>query len=48
MEHRLRREEDFEMDLMETGWENMNWVCLAQVKALCQAYVNTLMKIWIS
>jgi hypothetical protein len=24
MEHRLRREEDFKMDLMETGWEGMN------------------------
>jgi hypothetical protein len=35
------------MDLIETGWD-MNLVCLAQDKALCQACVNTLMKFWIS
>ena len=47
-EHRLRREKDFEMDLIETGWKGMKCVCLAQVRALCQACGNMLMKIWIS
>ena len=48
MEHGLRWEEDLEMDLIETGREDMNWVCLAQDKDLCQFCVNTLMKFWIS
>jgi hypothetical protein len=48
MEHWLRWEEDFEMDLIETGWEGMNWVCLSQDKALCQACVSMLIKFWIS
>jgi len=44
---RLMWWEDFEMDMIETGWD-MNWVCLAQDMALCQACVNTLLKFWIS
>ena len=47
MEHRLTWEEYFEMDMLETGGD-MNSVCLTQDKALCQDYVKTLMKFWIS
>jgi hypothetical protein len=48
VEHGFRWEEDFEMDLIETGWESMNWFCLAEDKDLCEACVHKLMKFWIS
>jgi hypothetical protein len=48
-EHWFRWEEDSVLDVKKkTSWDNMNWICLAQDKVLCQACVNTVMKFWIS
>jgi hypothetical protein len=33
------------MDLSETGWESVDWICLALDRDLWQAIVNTVMNL---
>jgi hypothetical protein len=38
-------EDDIKMDLRETEWENVDWMCVAQVRARWRALVNTVMNL---
>jgi len=40
-------EDNIEMNLKETGWEDMDWIHLAQDRNKLQAVVNTVMNLWI-
>ena len=42
---RHRRESNFEMDLQEVGWGDMDWVHMAQEKDRCSTVVIAVMKI---
>jgi hypothetical protein len=35
------------MDLKEIGWDNMDWINLAQDRDRWRALVNTVMKLWV-
>jgi hypothetical protein len=36
------------LDLMETGWEDVDWIHLPQDRDQRRALVNTLMNLWVS
>jgi hypothetical protein len=38
---------NFKMDLGETGWDDMNWIDLAQDRDQWRALVNTVMNLWV-
>jgi hypothetical protein len=40
-------EDNNEMNLKETGWEDMNWIYLAQDRKKWHAVVNTVMNLWV-
>jgi hypothetical protein len=44
---RRRLVDNIKMGLRETGWDNMDWIDLAQVRDPCRALVNTVMKLWV-
>jgi hypothetical protein len=35
------------MDLTELGREGVDWIDVAQEQGLCEAAVNTILKIWV-
>jgi len=35
------------LDLIETGWENVDWMRLIQDRAQWRAVVNTVMSLWV-
>jgi hypothetical protein len=35
------------MDLREIGWGSVDWIHLAQDRDRWQAFVNTVMKVWV-
>jgi hypothetical protein len=39
------RWEDIRMDLREVGWEDVDWIHLAQKRDQCQAIVNMLLEL---
>jgi hypothetical protein len=43
---RCRWVDNIEMDLAETGWGDVNWICLAQEREKWRAPVNVVMKLW--
>jgi hypothetical protein len=43
--HRHRWEDNIRMDLREIGWEDVNWIHLAQNRDWWQALVNTVMSV---
>jgi hypothetical protein len=40
-------EDNIEMNLKETGWEDMDWIHLAQDRNKWQAVVNMVMNLWV-
>jgi len=42
---RCRWEDDISLDLMETGWEVVGWMHVAQDRDQCLALVNTVMNL---
>jgi hypothetical protein len=42
---RRRREDNIRMDLMEIGWEGVDWIHLAQDRDQWRAVVNTVMNL---
>jgi hypothetical protein len=43
-----RWEDNIKMDHMEIGINGVNWIQLAQDRFQWQAYVNTVMNLWVS
>jgi hypothetical protein len=43
--HRRRWEDNIRMDLREIGWEDVNWIHLAQDRDQWRAVVNTVMNL---
>jgi hypothetical protein len=43
---RHRWEENIRVDVMETGWEDVDWICLAQGRDQYQALVNIVLNLW--
>jgi hypothetical protein len=43
--HRRRWEENIKMDIREVGWEDMNWIDLAQDRDRWRALVNAVMNL---
>jgi hypothetical protein len=41
--HRRRWEDNIIMDLRRIGWEDVDWIHLAQDRGQCRALVNTVM-----
>jgi hypothetical protein len=37
-----------EIDIIETGWDGMDWIDLAQDRDRWRALVNTVMNLWVS
>jgi hypothetical protein len=44
---RRRRADDIKMDLREIGWNNMDWIDLAQDRDSWKALVDTIMNVWV-
>jgi hypothetical protein len=44
---RCRWEDNIKMDLRETGIDGVNWIRLPQDRAQWQAFVNTVMNLWV-
>jgi hypothetical protein len=44
---RHRREDNIKMNLGKTGFENVDWIHLAQYRDWCQALVNIVMNFWV-
>jgi hypothetical protein len=42
---RCRWEDNVRMDIRKTGWQNMDWIHLAQDRDQWRAVVNTVMKL---
>jgi hypothetical protein len=42
---RRRREDNIRMDLREIGWEDVDWMCLAQDRNERRGLVNTVMNL---
>jgi len=40
-------EDNIEMNLKETGWEDMDWIHLAQDRNKWEAVVNMVMYLWV-
>jgi hypothetical protein len=39
------RVDNIKMDLVETGWDGVNWICLDKVRGKWRALVNAVMNI---
>jgi hypothetical protein len=44
---RHRWEDNIKMDLREIGIGGVNWICLSQDRVQWQAFVNTVMNLWV-
>jgi hypothetical protein len=44
---RCRWEDNIRMDIRKMGWEDVNWIHLAQDRDQWQTVMNTLMNIWV-
>jgi hypothetical protein len=44
---RRRREDNIKMDLREIGIDGANWIRLTQDRVQWQAFVNTVMNLWV-
>jgi hypothetical protein len=44
---RRRWEDNIKLDLKETGIDGVNWIQLAQDRVQWQAFVNTVMNLWV-
>jgi hypothetical protein len=44
---RCRWVDNIKMDLRETGWDNMDWIDLAQDRDQWRALVNMIMNLWV-
>jgi hypothetical protein len=42
---RRRWVDDIRMDLVEVGWGDMNWICLAQDRNRRRAFVNSVLNL---
>jgi len=43
----LKWEDNIRMDLLETGWEGVDWMHLSQCTCQWRAVVNTVMNLWV-
>jgi hypothetical protein len=44
----LRRHRDIRMDLTEIGWEDVDWIHLAQKRDQGRALANMVMNLWVT
>jgi hypothetical protein len=45
--HRCRWEDNIRIDLREIGWENVDWIRLAQDRDQWRPHVNAVMNLWV-
>jgi hypothetical protein len=45
--HRYRLEDNIRMNLIEMGWEGLNWTHLVQARDLWWDLVNMVMNLWV-
>jgi hypothetical protein len=44
---RCRWEDGIRMDLRETGWRGVEWICLAQNRDWWRALINAVLNLWV-
>jgi hypothetical protein len=44
---RCRWVDNIKMDLIETGWNGMDWIDMAQDRGQWRALVNTVLNLWV-
>jgi hypothetical protein len=44
---RRRWVDNIRMDLVEVGWGDVDWICLAQDRDSCIALVNSVLNLWV-